>query len=56
MILAIQENLVGGASPAERLATAQAAGFDALELRDATQPGLSGVLAPTVCPERHAPR
>jgi sugar phosphate isomerase/epimerase len=53
MILAIQENLVAGASAAERLATAQAAGFDALELRDAARPGLEPVHghAPTACPE-----
>lgn len=53
MILAIQENLVGGDSVAAKLASAHAAGFDALELRDATRPGLEAVRghAPTVCPE-----
>ncbi len=53
MILAIQENLVPGDSPAERLDLARQAGFDALELRDATRPGLEAVrgAAPTVCPE-----
>ena len=53
MILAVQENLVAGDSAAERLATAQAAGFDALELRDAARPGLADVhgFAPTACPE-----
>jgi sugar phosphate isomerase/epimerase len=53
MILAVQENLVGGASAAERLAAAQAAGFDAHELRDAARPGLEAVrgYAPTACPE-----
>jgi sugar phosphate isomerase/epimerase len=53
MILAVQENLVGGDSAADRLATARAAGFDALELRDAARPGLEAVrgFAPTACPE-----
>jgi sugar phosphate isomerase/epimerase len=53
VILAIQENLVTGDSPAERLDLARQAGFDALELRDATRPGLEAVrgAAPTVCPE-----
>jgi sugar phosphate isomerase/epimerase len=53
VILAIQENLVAGGSPAEKLASARAAGFDALELRDATRPKLDPVAghAPTVCPE-----
>ena len=51
MILAIQENLVEGETVAAKLATAQAAGFDALELRDATRPGLDGIRAHTVCPE-----
>ncbi len=53
MILAIQENLVPGRSLGEQLATARAAGFDALELRDATRPGVEVVRghAPTVCPE-----
>ena len=53
MILAIQENLVPGDSPADKLAFAREAGFDALELRDATRPGLEAVrgAAPTVCPE-----
>jgi sugar phosphate isomerase/epimerase len=53
MILAIQENLVAGESVAERLATAQAAGFDGLELRDAARPGLAALHghAPTACPE-----
>jgi sugar phosphate isomerase/epimerase len=49
VILAIQENLVPGGS----LAVAQAAGFDALELRDAARPGLEALRghAPTACPE-----
>lgn len=53
MILAVQENLVEGDSVAAKLATAQAAGFDALELRDAARPGLEGLRgsAPTACPE-----
>jgi sugar phosphate isomerase/epimerase len=53
VILAIQENLLGGESPAERLETARAAGFDALELRDAARAGLDAVrgFAPTACPE-----
>ena len=53
MILAVQENLVGGESVSEKLATAHAAGFDALELRDAARPGLDGVRGsvPTACPE-----
>jgi sugar phosphate isomerase/epimerase len=53
VILAIQENLVAGATVAERLESAQAAGFDALELRDAARPGLEHVqgCAPTACPE-----
>lgn len=53
MILAVQENLVNGDSVAEKLATAQAAGFDGLELRDAARPGLDDVRgrAPTACPE-----
>jgi sugar phosphate isomerase/epimerase len=51
VILAIQENLVEGSSAREKLATAQAAGFDALELRDAARAGLGGIRAPTVCPE-----
>jgi sugar phosphate isomerase/epimerase len=53
MILAVQENLVGGDSASEKLATARAAGFDALELRDAARGGLDGVRgsAPTACPE-----
>jgi sugar phosphate isomerase/epimerase len=53
VILAVQENLVGGDTVAERLATAQAAGFDALELRDAARAGLESVRgrAPTACPE-----
>ena len=50
MILAIQENLVPGD---DKLAFARDAGFDALELRDATRPGLEPLrgAAPTVCPE-----
>jgi sugar phosphate isomerase/epimerase len=50
MILAIQENLVPGD---DKLALARSAGFDALELRDATRPGLEALrgAAPTVCPE-----
>jgi sugar phosphate isomerase/epimerase len=53
MILAVQENLVGGESAEEKLATAQVAGFDALELRDAARSGLDPVrgFAPTACPE-----
>jgi sugar phosphate isomerase/epimerase len=53
VILAIQENLVPGGSVAERLAAAQAAGFDGLELRDAGRPGLAHLhgSAPTACPE-----
>ena len=53
MILAVQENLVPRESPADRLAFAREAGFDALELRDAARPGLEAVhgAAPTVCPE-----
>ncbi len=50
MILAIQENLVPGD---DKLAFARSAGFDALELRDATRPGLETLrgAASTVCPE-----
>jgi sugar phosphate isomerase/epimerase len=50
VILAIQENIVPGD---DKLAFARDAGFDALELRDATRPGLEGLrgAAPTVCPE-----
>jgi sugar phosphate isomerase/epimerase len=50
MILAIQENLVPGD---DKLAFARSAGFDGLELRDATRPGLEALRgsAPTVCPE-----
>ncbi|MBE2314346.1 sugar phosphate isomerase/epimerase [Solirubrobacter sp. CPCC 204708] len=51
MILAIQENLVEADSVAAKLAAAQEAGFDALELRDAARPGLEGIRAHTVCPE-----
>ena len=53
VILAIQENLVAGETAAERLESARAAGFDALELRDAARPGLEAVrgFAPTACPE-----
>ena len=53
MIVAIQENLVPRDSPADNLAFARDAGFDALELRDATRPGLDAVrgAAPSVCPE-----
>jgi sugar phosphate isomerase/epimerase len=53
VILAVQDNLVPRDSVAERLALARSAGFDALELRDATRPGLDAVrsAAPTVCPE-----
>jgi sugar phosphate isomerase/epimerase len=52
-MLAIQENLVPRDSPADRLEFAREAGFDGLELRDATRPGLEAVrgAAPTVCPE-----
>jgi sugar phosphate isomerase/epimerase len=50
VILAIQENLVPGD---DKLAFARSAGFDGLELRDATRPGLDALrgAAPTVCPE-----
>jgi sugar phosphate isomerase/epimerase len=50
VILAIQENLVPGD---DKLAFARSAGFDALELRDATRPGLEPLrgAVPTVCPE-----
>lgn len=50
MILAIQENLIPGD---DKLAFARSAGFDALELRDATRPGLEALhgATPTVCPE-----
>jgi sugar phosphate isomerase/epimerase len=53
VILAIQENLVPGGAAAEKLVVAQAAGFDALELRDAARPGLDELRghAPTACPE-----
>ena len=52
MILAIQENLVEGDSITEKLQTALVAGFDALELRDATRAGqVVRGRAPTVCPE-----
>jgi sugar phosphate isomerase/epimerase len=52
VILAIQENLVPGDTVAAKLDTALAAGFDALELRDAARGGLAAVRgrAPTVCP------
>jgi sugar phosphate isomerase/epimerase len=51
--LAIQENLVPGDTVEAKLATARAAGFDGLELRDATRSGLERVrgFAPTACPE-----
>jgi sugar phosphate isomerase/epimerase len=50
VILAIQENLVPGD---DKLSFAREAGFDGLELRDATRSGLEplGGAAPTVCPE-----
>jgi sugar phosphate isomerase/epimerase len=48
LILAIQENLVPGE---DKLAFARSCGFDALELRDATRPGLARGSAHTVCPE-----
>jgi sugar phosphate isomerase/epimerase len=53
VILAIQENLVPGDDVAAKLDAALAAGFDALELRDAARPGLEAVhgRVPTVCPE-----
>jgi sugar phosphate isomerase/epimerase len=53
VILAVQENLVPRESLADRLAFAREAGFDGLELRDATRPDLDAVrgAAPTVCPE-----
>jgi sugar phosphate isomerase/epimerase len=53
VILAIQENLVPGDSVAGKLATAQSAGFDGLELRDATRAEVSALrgAAPTACPE-----
>jgi sugar phosphate isomerase/epimerase len=52
VILAIQENLVPGGDLAEQLDAALAAGFDGLELRDATRAGLDVARgrAPTVCP------
>jgi sugar phosphate isomerase/epimerase len=51
--LAIQENLVPGASVAEKLAFARDAGFDGLELRDAARPGLEALrgFVPSACPE-----
>jgi len=53
VILAVQENLVLGATVDDRLAAARDAGFDGLELRDAARPGLDGVRGhvPTACPE-----
>jgi sugar phosphate isomerase/epimerase len=53
VILAIQENLVAGETVADRLGAALDAGFDGLELRDATRPGLDVARgrAPTACPE-----
>jgi sugar phosphate isomerase/epimerase len=53
VILAIQENLVPGATVADKLAAALDAGFDGLELRDAARPGLEAVRGrvPTACPE-----
>jgi sugar phosphate isomerase/epimerase len=50
VILAIQENLVPGD---DKLGVAHEAGFDGLELRDATRSGLEALQgsAPTVCPE-----
>jgi sugar phosphate isomerase/epimerase len=52
-LLGIQENLVPGDEVAAKLAVAQAAGFDGLELRDATRPGLEAAAGrvPTGCPE-----
>jgi sugar phosphate isomerase/epimerase len=54
--LAIQENLVEGATAAERMETARAAGFDGLEVRDAAPervPELAAAGGPvtTACPE-----
>jgi sugar phosphate isomerase/epimerase len=53
VILAIQENLVPGATDADRLAAAVEAGFDGLELRDAARAGLEALRGrvPTACPE-----
>jgi len=55
-LLAIQEHLVPGATLAERMAAAVAAGFDGLEVRDADvarRPELAsaGGAIPTCCPE-----
>ena len=52
-LLAVQENLVTGTTVEQKLATARAAGFDGLELRDAARPGLDAVrgCVPTACPE-----
>lgn len=57
-LLAIQEQLLPGATLAERLAAARDAGFDGLELQDASAARLAGLPAgersggrlPTVCP------
>ena len=56
MILAVQENLVPGATDRDRLAFALDAGFDGLELRDAGPDRLAALerlrgRVPTVCPE-----
>jgi sugar phosphate isomerase/epimerase len=56
VILAVQENLVPGATDRDRLAFALDAGFDGLELRDAGPDRLAALerlrgRVPTVCPE-----
>jgi sugar phosphate isomerase/epimerase len=56
VILAVQENLVPGATDGDRLAFALDAGFDGLELRDAGPDRLAALerlrgRVPTVCPE-----
>jgi sugar phosphate isomerase/epimerase len=55
-MLVVQENLVPGADAAERMAVAQAAGFDGLEVRDAAperhaELSAAGGPIPTCCPE-----
>jgi sugar phosphate isomerase/epimerase len=55
--LAVQEHLCPGATPAERMAAALAAGFDGLEVKDASRPAAlraalgSEGLVTTACPE-----